>query len=252
MQTECNADLFGFARVEGRAVVAAFEGPAGCEMSGASAIRQAPARRAQPALVFRQIAAPVQPGHALGAALVEGRGQRLLAGLVTTALTGKDRDPRDPACKKFRAATFDPEHDPAPHVAVRKPVRRQRQDQPSPLLQLVEPYIRGPGRAGIDIDDVGGFEHDTRAIAVHRADMRRLREIRRSAGGELGIEFDRRHPSRDANQLPEYRRVVADAGADMYDMLPRLRCSGGDQRRMKRGLAVVQVALRQDASSVYR
>ena len=45
-------------------------------------------RCAQPALVFRQIAAPVQPGHALGAPL-EGRGQRLLADLVATALTGK-------------------------------------------------------------------------------------------------------------------------------------------------------------------
>jgi hypothetical protein len=29
--------------------------------------------------------------------------------------------------------------------------------------------------------------------AVHRADMRRLRETRRRTGGELGIEFDRRH-----------------------------------------------------------
>jgi hypothetical protein len=36
----------------------------------------------------------------------------------------------------------------------------------------------------------------------------------------------------------------------MYDMLPRLRRGGGDQRRMKRGLAVVQVALRQDADHV--
>jgi len=30
-------------------------------------------------LVFRQIVAPVQPGDALGAALVEGRGERLFA-----------------------------------------------------------------------------------------------------------------------------------------------------------------------------
>jgi hypothetical protein len=86
--------------------------PAGREMSGASAVRQAPARRAQPALVFRQIVAPVQPGHALGTALIESGGQRLLAGFVTTALTGKDRDPRDPARKKFRAASLDPEHHP--------------------------------------------------------------------------------------------------------------------------------------------
>ena len=72
-------------------------------MSGASAVSQTPARRAQPTLVFRQIVAPVQPGHALGAALVEGRGKCLFAGLVTTALTGKDRDPGDRARKKFRA-----------------------------------------------------------------------------------------------------------------------------------------------------
>jgi hypothetical protein len=54
-------------------------------MSGASAVSQTPARRAQPTLVFRQIVPPVQPGHALGAALVEGRGEGLFAGLVTTA-----------------------------------------------------------------------------------------------------------------------------------------------------------------------
>src|ERR1700726_3252513 len=68
-------------------------------MSGASAVSQTPARRAQPTLVFRQIVAPVQPGHALSAALVEGRGECLFAGLVTTALTGKDRDRGDPARK---------------------------------------------------------------------------------------------------------------------------------------------------------
>jgi hypothetical protein len=44
-------------------------------------------------LVFRQIVAPVQPGHALGAALVEGHSECLFAGLVTTALTGKIATP---------------------------------------------------------------------------------------------------------------------------------------------------------------
>ena len=52
------------------------------------------------------------------------------------------------------------------------------------------------------------------------------------------------------DQLRENRRVVTDAGADMYDMFFRLRRSGGDQRRVKRGLAVVKVALRQDADHV--
>jgi hypothetical protein len=59
------------------------------------------------------------------------------------------------------------------------------------------------------MDDVDGFEHDSRAIAVHHADMRRLRKIRRSAGGELAIEFDRRHPPRSTDQLRENGRVVA-------------------------------------------
>src|ERR1700720_3520942 len=45
-------------------------------------------------------------------------------------------------------------------------------------------------------------------------------------------------------------RVIADADADMQDMLPWLGRGGGNQRRMKRGLAVVQVALRQDADHV--
>src|SRR6202030_3653626 len=45
-------------------------------------------------------------------------------------------------------------------------------------------------------------------------------------------------------------RVIADADADMQDMLPWLGRGGGNQRRMKRGLAVVQVTLRQDAEHV--
>src|SRR5437762_3171429 len=81
-------------------------------MPGALAVSQAPARRAQPALVFRQIVAQVSPGHALGAALLKTAAQRPLAGLITAARTGKDRDPRDPARQKFRAVPLDPEHGP--------------------------------------------------------------------------------------------------------------------------------------------
>ena len=36
------------------------------------------------------------------------------AGLVTTALTGKDANSRQSGAQKFRAASFDPEHAPAP------------------------------------------------------------------------------------------------------------------------------------------
>jgi hypothetical protein len=79
--------------------------------------------------------------------------------------------------------------------------------------------------------------------------MRRLRQIRRRAGGELRIVFDRRHPPRSADQLGENCRVIADAGADMQDMLP-WRGAAANQRRMKRGLAVVQATLRQDADHV--
>jgi hypothetical protein len=60
-------------------------------LSDASAVSQAPAGRTQPAFVLWQIVASVQPGHALGAALVEssGRGRRPLAGLITTPSQGK-------------------------------------------------------------------------------------------------------------------------------------------------------------------
>ena len=71
------------------------------KMPGASAISQAPAGRAQPTLVFRQIVAPVQPGHAFGAALVESGGQRTLAGHVTTPLTGKRSRPRRSGARKI-------------------------------------------------------------------------------------------------------------------------------------------------------
>jgi hypothetical protein len=50
--------------------------------------------------------------------------------------------------------------------------------------------------------DLGfGFERHARAIAVQRGDMRPVRKIRHSASGELGIEFDPRHPPRDPDQL---------------------------------------------------
>ena len=81
----------------------------------------------------------------------------------------------------------------------------------------------------------------SRAIPLHRSNMRRPREIRRRAGGEFGIEFDRGYSAYGADQPRENCCVIADAGADMHDMLPRLRRGGGNQRRMKRGLAVVQV-----------
>jgi hypothetical protein len=38
----------------------------------------------------------------------------------------------DPARKKFRAASLDPEHDPVSHIAVRKFIRCQRQDPAVP------------------------------------------------------------------------------------------------------------------------
>ena len=60
--------------------------------------------------------------------------------------------------------------------------RPPSQDQPAPPSYSRSSHASaGHVAPGIDIDDVGGFEHDARAIAVHRADMRRLRKIRCSA-----------------------------------------------------------------------
>src|ERR1700731_3282655 len=74
-------------------------------MCGASAVSQTPARRAQPTLVFRQIVASVQPGHALGAALVEGRGECLFAALVTTAPHRERSRPRRSGVQKIPGRT---------------------------------------------------------------------------------------------------------------------------------------------------
>src|SRR5215470_8075142 len=42
---------------------------------------------------------------------------------------------------------------------------------------------RGLGRTDADINEVGGFEYDFRAIALQRADMRRCRENHRAPRG---------------------------------------------------------------------
>src|ERR1700686_3434242 len=107
-------------------------------MSGASAVSQTPARRAQPTLVFRQIVPPVQPGHALGAALVEGRGECLFAGLVAPPLTGKDRAPEIRRAKNS-----------GPQRSIRNttPRRTSRFGKPSAVNGRVSlpPSLRGSG-----------------------------------------------------------------------------------------------------------
>ena len=100
--------------------------PAGCKMSGASAVGQAPARPPATSIGRAEHRRAGTTGSPARHRLVEGCGQRLLAGLVTTAVTGKDRDPGDPAREKFRAPSLDPEDGPMPNVAVRKSVRGQR------------------------------------------------------------------------------------------------------------------------------
>src|ERR1700732_3252986 len=99
-------------------------------MSGASAVSQTPARRAQPTSVLRQMGAPVQPGHALGAALVEGHSECLFAGLVTTALTGKIATPEIRRAKNS-----------VPHRSIRNttPRRTSRFGKPSAVTCRLQP-----------------------------------------------------------------------------------------------------------------
>ena len=85
---------------------------------------------------------------------------------------------------------------------------------------------------------------------MHCSDMRRSCEICRRAGGALGVEFDRRHRSCGADQLRENCRVVPDAGTDMHDVLLRLPRGSGNQRRMKRELALYEVQFGADRRKV--
>ena len=56
---------------------------------------------------------------------------------------------------------------------------------------------------------------------MHRSDMRRSCKVCRRAGGELGVELDRRHRSCGTDQLRENCRVLPDACTDMHDVRPK-------------------------------
>ena len=100
-----------------------------------------------------------------------------------------------------------------PHRSIRNttPRRTSRFGKPSAVkgrISLPLSFSRSSHASAGRFAPALTFEHDSRA--VHHADMRRLRKIRRSAGGELAIEFERRHPPRSTDQLRENGRVVAD------------------------------------------
>jgi hypothetical protein len=143
----------------------------------------------------------VPANHRAGTAGSRARRRRCRKRRPTPARPASSRPPSQakiatpeiPTRQKFRAAALDPEHAPAAHRGS-KSVRRQRQDQPSPLLKTLEPCSCGPRLAGIDGDGVGGFEHHSGCHRRAPADKRRPREIR-----SRGLRQDRRHSPCDGH-----------------------------------------------------
>src|SRR5262249_27629762 len=90
---------------------------------------------------------------------------------------------------------------------------------PAAIVEAVEPDVDRPGRAGVPVNYIGRIELDLRAVARQGLHIGLPGEIRCQALGEAAIEFDRRHPTSLAHHVREDRRVVADPGADMHDML---------------------------------
>src|SRR5262249_27535094 len=93
---------------------------------------------------------------------------------------------------------------------------------------------------------------DQRTIPGDHVDIRRGAEIGRSAHRQPRIELDCRHRTARADESGEDRRVVTEAGADMDDVLARLRGGARDQQGMIRRLAVVELTFGQDADQNVR
>src|SRR6516165_9018138 len=73
-----------------------------------------------------------------------------------------------------------------------------------------------------------------------------------SARRQPRIELDCRHRTARADESGEDRRVIAEAGADMDDVLARLRGGARDQQGMIGRLAVVELTFGQDADQNVR
>src|SRR6516165_5396636 len=193
------------------------------------------------------------PCHSVPAALLERRRQRPLALGVARAFAREDRDRRNPFREKFVAAALDAKYRAAPldryvfGVFSETFVRGQRRDQQAAIVEPVEPDVGRPGRAGVDVNQIGRIELDLRAVALQGTPIRLPGEVRRQTLGEATIKFDRRDPAALAHHVRQDRRVVADPGADVDDMLARPRRRRRNQHRMQPRLAVVQAALRNDA-----
>src|SRR5215472_9161353 len=177
----------------------------GCGRRGL-VVGQGPTGSAQPAALFRQLVATVEPCYALGTTLFKGGLERCRRRLVTSALAPKDGNTGDTRCQEFLAAALDPEHRAMPLDRPRrkscKPlVRRQRQNEPTAIGKAIEPNVGWPRRSGIDVDDIGSVELHPRAIAVDTSDVSLSFAVCRQLGGKGGIIFDRGYPPAAPHQM---------------------------------------------------
>src|SRR5215216_2832982 len=139
-----------------------------------SVISQRPVRCAQPALGFRQVAAPVEPPHLFPSSVREGRGERGFAFIITAAFAGDEPGRADPSRREFAGAAFDPKYRATSLKLAAIAIafsRRQGHDETAAFGKPVEPGIGWPCDSGADIDDVCRRELDLGAVALRDADI---------------------------------------------------------------------------------
>jgi hypothetical protein len=126
-------------------------------------------------------------------------------------------------------------------------VDRQGKDEPTALGELLQPEVHRTSGSSIDIDNVCLLKRRCGAVTVDDLDIHPRLEIDSRASCELGIEFDRSDVSADSYKLSNYCSVVADPYSNVHDMFACLGRSVGRETGVKGRLAVIELALGNDA-----
>src|SRR5262245_27220853 len=102
------------------------------------------------------------------------------------------------------------------------------------------------GRAGVDIDGIGGTRIVGAAIGIHDPYVSQMRQVGARTAGQLLIALDRGYAPARSDDVGENRRVVTGTAADVDDVLTGLRVECIDPQRVSAWLSVVEKARRVD------
>ena len=140
--------------------------------------------------------------------------------------------------KEFLALALDPEHCAMPLDRPRRRshkslVRRQPQNKPTAIGKAIKPNVGWPRRSSIDVDDIGGVELHSRAIAVDTSDVALSFTVCCQLGGKGSIILNRGHPPAAPHQMCQNCGVVADPCANVDSMIAGPRSGARDEKCMQ-------------------